>query len=129
MKKLWMVLPLALILCFMVGCEQGEQVAEVPIVDVDVDIEAIKKLSDVYGSVVSKGDVERYINLFTEDAIVMPPNNKIVVGKENVFLRAKSRFGAYKEMGLEEVTTPDEIHVFGDWAFDLGITSYKTRAA
>ncbi len=127
MKKASMILPMALILCFMVECQQGRVVADETVGDIEADIDAIKKLSDVYGSVVSNGDVDSYIELFTEDAIVMPPNSKIVIGRENILNRAKSRFGTYKEIGLEEVTNPDEIKIYGDWAFDLGITTYKTR--
>ena len=127
MKKPCVILPLVILLCLTFDCQQAEEVAEEPAVDIAVDIEAIKELSDAYGATISAGDVDGYINLFTDDAILMPPNAKIVIGKDKILLRAQARFGNYKDIGLEEVTTPEEIKIFGDWAFDRGFTSFKSR--
>ena len=49
MKKLYVILPLALILCFMVGCQQGEEVAEEPVLKerfpiIDVHVHAYSAL-------------------------------------------------------------------------------------
>ena len=46
------------------------------------DVEAITALYDQYMSTIAEGDVERYVALWTEDMILMPPNNPIVEGKE-----------------------------------------------
>ena len=40
MKKLLMILPLVILLCFTFGCQKGEKVAEEPVVDVEADKEA-----------------------------------------------------------------------------------------
>ena len=111
-----------LITSFFIGCSQNESVK-----DFEADIAAIEELSAIYGTVVSEGDVDNYIKLFTEDAILMPADQEIVIGKENILIRAQSKFGAYKDKGLEEVTTPHEIKVYGNWAYDLGLTTFKTR--
>jgi uncharacterized protein (TIGR02246 family) len=126
MKKLLPAIPLLFILFLIFSCQDNATSDLAP--SLETDIKAIQELSAQYGRTVSAGDVDGYISLFTDDGVVMPPNAEIVKGKEAVLSIAQSRFGSYKEMGLEEVTTPDEIHIFGDWAFDLGITSYKTHA-
>ena len=41
MKKLYMVLPLVFLLCFTFGCQQGEEVAEEPVVDLDAEKEGV----------------------------------------------------------------------------------------
>jgi proline iminopeptidase len=50
MKKLFMVLPLVLLLCFTFGCQKGEEVAEEPVVDVEADIEEGVKPLNVEGA-------------------------------------------------------------------------------
>lgn len=44
-KKLCMILPLVLILCFTVSCQQGEEVAKEPVVDVEAKEEGVKPLN------------------------------------------------------------------------------------
>ncbi|NIM59869.1 MAG: hypothetical protein GTO16_13160, partial [Candidatus Aminicenantes bacterium] len=46
MKKLLSVIPLVILLCFTFGCQQGEEVAEEPVVDVEADIAALKKIEE-----------------------------------------------------------------------------------
>jgi ketosteroid isomerase-like protein len=43
MKKMFMVLPLVLLLCFTFGCQQGEEVAEEPAVDIAAETESVKE--------------------------------------------------------------------------------------
>jgi pimeloyl-ACP methyl ester carboxylesterase len=45
MKKLYMILPLALIFCFTFSCQQGEEVAEKLPVDVEASEEGVKPLN------------------------------------------------------------------------------------
>ena len=84
MKKLLMVTPLVILLCFTFSCQQGEEVAEEvkPEVDIEADVEAIKALFAHNSSVINSGDLEGWIAQFTEDAIFMPPNSVILKGKE-----------------------------------------------
>jgi len=45
MKKLFMIIPLVILLCFAFGCQKGEEVAEEPAVDVEAREEVIKPLN------------------------------------------------------------------------------------
>jgi ketosteroid isomerase-like protein len=44
MKKLFRVLPLVLLLCLTFGCQKGEEVAEEPAVDVEVEKQNVEKV-------------------------------------------------------------------------------------
>jgi len=58
MKKLFMILPLVLVLCFTFSCQKAEEVAEEPAVDVEADVEAIKNLRAQYMVSQDAGDAE-----------------------------------------------------------------------
>jgi len=111
MKKLLMVIPLVFLLCFTFGCQAYE---EKPAVDVEADIEAIKALLAHNSSGINSGDLEGWINQFTEDAIFMPPNSAVLKGKE-----AGREFARpwYEHLSMEFDLTIDEIEVHGNWAF------------
>lgn len=40
---------------------------------------------------------------------------------------AENEIPIEQEIELTEITTPSEIKVFGNWAFDLGMTTFKAR--
>ena len=83
MKKLLMVIPLVILLCFTFSCQQGEEVAEERAVDVEADVKALKALSDEYDVSLNAGDAEKLVSLYyTEDAVRMPPNEPMLKGKQ-----------------------------------------------
>jgi uncharacterized protein (TIGR02246 family) len=127
MRKLLLVIPLVLLLCFAFGYQRSKKLDEQSSVDVQADVEAIKKLSDEYGAMVTAGDAEGFLDLFADDAVLMPPNHKMIVGKEEIRILVQAILKNAKETELVEITTPSEIRVFGDWAFDLGITTFKSK--
>jgi len=59
MKKLLMVIPLVILLCFTFGCQYGVEVAEEPAVDVEAEREAVaENLQNLIDAAV-KGDTEK----------------------------------------------------------------------
>jgi uncharacterized protein (TIGR02246 family) len=114
MKKLFMVLPLVFLLCFTFSCEYGQEAAEEPVVDVEADVQTIKALFANNSSVINSGDLEGWVDQFTEDAIFMPPNSAGLRGKE-----AGREFARpwYEQLNMEFDLTVNEIEVHGDWAF------------
>ncbi|MGD9347390.1 MAG: hypothetical protein PVH84_16100 [Candidatus Aminicenantes bacterium] len=68
MKKLFMVLPLVILLCFTFGCQQGEEVAEEPVVDIAAETEAMKEVFWAYANDLAK-DVELSASTLTDDVI------------------------------------------------------------
>jgi uncharacterized protein (TIGR02246 family) len=126
MKKALLLISLALPLCFAFGCQQGQKAEKESGVDVRADAEAIRNLSDEYGAKITAGDIAGFLNLFADNAILMPPNRKMIIGKEEIRPMVQALFKTAKEIDLKETTTPNEIRVFGDWAFDLGITAFES---
>jgi len=59
-KKLLIIIPLVILLCFTFSCQQGEEVAEEPgpAVDVEADITAIKEMVNQYAVACNTGDFE-----------------------------------------------------------------------
>ena len=84
MKKVFMVLPLVLVLCFFYGCEkEGDEVAE----EVGVkalspeDVTAIKALGSAIDKAALIGNWDAFFELFTEDMLMMPPNMPAIKGR------------------------------------------------
>ncbi len=84
MKKLLMVIPLVILLCFTVGCQQGEEVAEeVGVVGLtEEDVVAIKAAHDSFVQAVMTGGWGAVIEFYSEDAVFMPPNAPMIQGRE-----------------------------------------------
>lgn len=59
------------------------------------------------------GDVERWVGLFAEDAVYMPPNAPAVTTRDGLVEAAQAGFRHDAAIDIE----PVEIEVHGDWAF------------
>ncbi len=89
----------------------------------EADLKAISNLSGDYGAAVTAGDVDGFLNLFTDDAILLPPYQSMISGKESIRSLLEAAFAPNEESDFEETTTPEEIRITGSWAFDRGITT------
>ena len=81
---------------------------------------AVNDLLKEFSASLNNGDLDRWVALWTDDGIQMPPGEPAVIGKE----RIRTRNGA----GLDRFTfdmgiTNEELRVAGDWAFIRG--TYK----
>jgi hypothetical protein len=68
MKKIFMVLPLVFLLCLAFGCQQGEEVAEEPAVDIAAESEAMKEVFWVYANGLVKAE-EQWASILEDDVI------------------------------------------------------------
>jgi len=82
--------------------------------DVEADVAAISALYDQSALAVGTGDTDLYMDLFTEDVVVMPPGSPPAKGKGEVRPVIAGLFAAFD---LELPYTVDEVEVPGDWAF------------
>ncbi len=76
MKKLLIILPLALILCFMVGCQDKEAMAELEAMKAQAEVEEqnkelARKMMEAWG----KGDFVSYKELLAPDFVFYFPSN------------------------------------------------------
>ncbi len=122
MKKLLMILPLVFLLCFIFGCQKGEEVAEEPAVDVEADMEAIKAWFDQYTSSIRAGDVDSLLALYAENIVILPPNGSIVEGRDAFRQFIMGWLGEYN---AEENLRIQEIKIFGKNALARGNHNYR----
>lgn len=81
------------------------------------DAASIRSLLAEYNQICAAGDAAAYASLFTEDAVLMPPNTPDVAGRSAVETWAEALFGTMKV----QVDTEDaEIEFADGWAFVRG---------
>ena len=85
---------------------------------VAADKAAIDKTRNQYMAAWTAGSADRVAALYTEDAIVLYPNQGAVVGRAAILAYFK---GFYDQFAQESfVLDSDEIRIAGNWAFDRG---------
>ena len=104
----WLLLP------FAVGCTVLSEPAD--------DEQAIARLRQELAAAMNAGNVERILELFTDDVVLMPPGAPLVRGAG----AARQMFvGLFTQVTLDETWTSEEILVTGDVAYDW--SSYAVR--
>ena len=94
MKKLFIVIPLVILLCFTFGCQQGEEVTEEVGVKAlsNEDVAAIKETIQAFVKAGLAGDWDSFFAPFTEDVVWMWSNQPATEGlqalKELSWVRA-----------------------------------------
>ncbi|MFQ5962467.1 MAG: YybH family protein [Candidatus Methylomirabilales bacterium] len=83
----------------------------------EADVEAVHRVRETHDAAVNAGDLEAYLAVFAEDAVLMPPNEPPVLGKEAT--RAWGQ-GLFSQFSFEETMSSEEVVVAGDWGFDRG---------
>jgi uncharacterized protein (TIGR02246 family) len=114
MKKLFMILFLVFLLCFSFACQQGKEIAEESVVDVEADIEAVRNWLKENFAAADSGDLERYLTFFADDVILMPPNEPILQGISAIREMAQ---GYFEQITTQREFSIEEIKVAGDFAF------------
>ena len=83
MKKLCMVLPLALILCFMFGCQDKEAMAELEAMKAQADVEEQnKKLMNRWVEEMDKGNFAIYDEICADNYVCHLPGNPEPLNRE-----------------------------------------------
>jgi len=99
MKKILTILPLALILCFMVGCQDKEAMAELEEFRAQAAVEEQnKKVVNRFWEEFNKGNVEIYQELFSPDyAYYAPSNSPKPMSREEMMEFMKPFFEAFPD--------------------------------
>lgn len=122
MKKLLMIIPLVILLCFTFSCQQGEEVAEEVGAKVlsDEDIAAIKAIGPAIDKATLEWDIDALLELWTEDTLLMNQNAPIIHGRAGVAEYYKAfETATWKEHKHELL----EVDGYGDIAYARG--AYK----
>ena len=107
MKKLCMILPLAMILCFVVGCQDKEAIAELEEMKAQAEIEA-RNEAFYRGSIeeLNKGNIEILKELFAPDyGFYSPSSSTKSISKEETIEFVKMVFKAFPDFkwSIEEL--------------------------
>jgi len=93
------------------GCSSQDEA------NLEADTAAIIDLKNQYRSSQNAGDLDRFMSLWTEDGILMPPNRPPVIGKDQIRVIAKGHFDKFT---IDMDGTEAEVEVAGGWAFTRG---------
>jgi uncharacterized protein (TIGR02246 family) len=79
---------------------------------------AVKAVFQEYASSLGDGDADRWIALWTEDGVQMPPGAPPNIGREKIFswLRGAMELFGFSDMQISN----KEVQVAGDWAYARG---------
>ena len=96
MKKLFMILPLALILCFMVSCQNQAAKAELEEMKAQAEVEEQNKeiARDVF-TAIDAGDFDRLDELFADDFALDTPGLPEPLRKDMLFQLIKTHYTAF----------------------------------
>ena len=107
MKKLNMILPLALILCFMVGCQDRAAMAELEAMKAQAEVEEqnkadLKKLAENFQKAWDKRDMDALAQLYAEDANMFTPGaQEPMQGRETIKKNEEALLRAMPDSSLE----------------------------
>jgi len=116
MKKLCMILPMALILCFMVGCQDKEVMAELEEFKAQAEVEeqnkeVVRKMFEAWG----KGDFETYKELLAPDYVYyLPSISSKPMSLEETIEMGKMLRKAFPDISwsMEELIAEDDKVIF-----------------
>jgi uncharacterized protein (TIGR02246 family) len=83
----------------------------------EVELKAIDSVRDAHVSAVNVGDAGAWVAQFTDDGVQMPPNAPANVGRSAIEAWSQGFMSLFR---LEFALGVDEVHVFGEWAFERG---------
>jgi uncharacterized protein (TIGR02246 family) len=83
--------------------------------DMDAVMEAIWS---EYTASIGEGDIERWVEVWVEDGIQLPPGEAAVVGKDNILARNSAVFEPFD---VSMSITNEEVVAEGNWAYARGV--------
>ncbi len=95
--------------------------AEQEVATTEADVEAINRERQTFRAALYSGDLDILMALWSEDGVVMPPNEPSVTGKEAIRSWTQNLFNQFV---VQLTITSEQVEVFGDWAFVR--TTYTT---
>jgi uncharacterized protein (TIGR02246 family) len=91
--------------------------------DLPADLAGIRVVTSGIIAADNTGDATAVIRFYADDAVLLPPNDAPVVGRDAIRARYEEGFRHFR---FAISSSSEETHVFGDWAFDRGTTAGKT---
>lgn len=111
--KQWLMVAALVTASVAIGCAQP---SSTPSAGSEADRQAITDLRQQEITLFSGGDVEKMLSVFTDDLVIMPPNEAAVVGKEAARSWFQTMVQQFKIEGT--YTSASDLTINGDWAFE-----------
>ena len=112
MKRLCMIFPLALILCFIVGCQDKKAIAELEAMKVQTEVEEQNKALILHWyEEFDKGNINKAWEMLAPDFLwYSPSNNPTPRSKEETYEYLTETLKAFKEMShkIEEIMSVND---------------------
>jgi uncharacterized protein (TIGR02246 family) len=117
MKKLFMVISLVFLLCFTFSCQQSEEVAEEPAVDIEAEREAVLAVNAEFLEALKAKDIERTMSVFADEAMMVVTRNIFFRDREGI----RKFFEGFFEAGWNANVLVEKVDVSqsGDLAYLL----------
>lgn len=106
------------VLVFLAGCFSAQQGASERQGDAAAVTAAVEAIWKEYSASLNAGDLDRWLSLWTEDGVQLPPDEGPVVGKERIRVRNRS---VLERFTFDMAITNEEVGAAGDWAYARGI--------
>lgn len=85
--------------------------------DMEANVAAVNAIWPHYCASLIDGDMDRWISLWIDDGIQLPPDTPAKKGKEKIREAMQPLLDLYS---WDIAISPEETHVAGDWAFSRG---------
>lgn len=118
--KQWLMVAALVTASVAIGCAQP---SSTPSAGSEADRQAITDLRQQEMALFSGGDVEKMLSVFTDDLVIMPPNEAAVVGKEAARSWFQTMVQQFKIEGT--YTSASDLTINGDWAFERMAFAFK----
>jgi len=89
----------------------------------EADKTAIRDVADAITAAEARGDFDAFMSFHTDDVLIMPPDQPVVVGKE-AFRSSLRPF--FEQFTLEETLSYSDLRVAGDWAVGTYTYAFTT---
>jgi len=118
MKKLRMIIPLVILLCFTFSYQQGEEVAEEPAVDVEAEKANIRTVLDQYAEAWKSSNIDHFSKIFSPDVdMVIFDSQKRYVGWEAWKERLQNSFDLINDVNVTFKDYSIKVHRSGTIAW------------
>ncbi len=117
MKQIRLAGILAALLWCGACAQQAEAPKQAPAGPTPADTAAVEKLRADFAAAYGAGDAARLSELYTADAVLLPPNQPPVEGRQAILANFQ---GVFSQFNATFVITSQETRFGGEWAFDRG---------
>mgnify|MGYP000660478633 CR=1 FL=1 len=104
------------------ACAPGPGAKPSPALATDEDVKAMRTAAQARLEALQAGDIERYLSVYQDDAVIVPPHSPEIIGKAG----ARSRLTeAFKEISIEAASDSREYEILGpEWIAERGRYSW-----